>query len=43
LNRKERVLKHVDIEEPDKVPITELNIDLRLIEAITGKLLSRGR
>jgi len=38
LNKRERVLKTLDIEEPDIVPITENGIDLPLMEAVTGKV-----
>ena len=37
MNKRERVLKTLDIEEPDRVPITEIDIDIPLMEAITGK------
>ncbi len=36
MNSKERVLKTIQFEEPDKVPITELDVDVPLMEAITG-------
>jgi len=36
MNSKERVLKTLQFEEPDRVPITELDVDVPLMEAITG-------
>lgn len=36
MNRKERALKALHIEEPDVVPITELGIDVTHLEALTG-------
>jgi len=37
MNKRDRVLTALDFKEPDRVPITELDIDLPLMEAITGK------
>lgn len=39
MNKRERVLKALNFEEPDRVPITELDIDLPLMETITGKVV----
>jgi uroporphyrinogen decarboxylase len=39
-NRKERALKALNIEEPDTVPITEMDIDVPHIETLTGKTFS---
>jgi hypothetical protein len=36
MNRRERVLKAINFEEPDTVPIGELAIDLGLMEKILG-------
>ena len=36
MNGKERVIKALRFEEPDRVPITELDVDVPLMEAITG-------
>lgn len=37
MNRRERALKALQIEEPDAVPITELEIDVPHMETLTGK------
>lgn len=37
LNKKDRVLKTLDLEEPDVVPICEIDMELPIIEAITGR------
>lgn len=37
LNSRDRVLKTLEIAEPDRVPITEIDIDIPLMEAITGE------
>lgn len=37
MNRRERVLRALEIEEPDRVPISEMDIDIPLMEAITGR------
>ena len=37
MNRKERALKAFHIEEPDAVPITEMDIDIPHMEALTGR------
>jgi len=37
LNKRERVLKALEIEEPDMVPITELDIETPLMERIVGE------
>jgi uroporphyrinogen decarboxylase len=37
LNKRERVIKTLDIEEPDRVPIMEMDIEVPLMEAIIGK------
>jgi uroporphyrinogen decarboxylase len=37
MNRKERALKALNIEEPDVVPITEMDIDIPHMEALTGR------
>jgi len=37
LNKRERVLRTLEIEEPDKVPMTEMDVDVPLMEAITGR------
>jgi uroporphyrinogen decarboxylase len=37
LNKRERVLKTLNIEEPDMVPITEMDIEIPLMETIMGK------
>ena len=36
LNSRERTLRTLEIKEPDRVPITELDIEIPLMEAITG-------
>lgn len=40
MNRRERALKALHVEEPDAVPITELEIDVPHMEALTGKAFS---
>ena len=37
MNKRERVLRTLDIEEPDRVPITELDIEVPLMEELIGK------
>ena len=37
MDKRERVLKTLEIEEPDMVPITEIDIEVPLIEAIVGE------
>lgn len=37
MNSRERVLKTLEFEEPDRVPITEMDIDIPLTETITGE------
>jgi uroporphyrinogen decarboxylase len=37
MNPRERVLKALEIEEPDRVPISEMDIDIPLMETITGR------
>ncbi len=37
MNKRERVLKTLEMEEPDRVPIMEMDIDIPLTEAITGR------
>lgn len=37
MNKRERVLKTLEIEEPDRVPIMEIDIDVPLMEEITGR------
>jgi len=37
MNKKERVLKALEIEEPDQVPMTELDIEVPLMERIVGE------
>jgi len=37
LNKRERVLRTLEIEEPDRVPIMEMDIEIPLMEAITGR------
>ena len=37
MNKKERVLKTLEIEEPDRVPIMEMDIEVPLMEGIIGK------
>jgi len=37
MNRRKRALKALHIEEPDRVPITEMDIDVPHLEALTGK------
>jgi uroporphyrinogen-III decarboxylase len=37
MKKKERVLKALDMEEPDMVPITELDIEVPMMEAIIGE------
>ncbi|KON30755.1 hypothetical protein AC482_03100 [miscellaneous Crenarchaeota group-15 archaeon DG-45] len=37
MNRRERVLTALGMEEPDRVPITEMDVDVPLMEAITGR------
>lgn len=36
MNRRERVLTALEMEEPDRVPLSEVDIDVPLMEAITG-------
>ena len=36
MNRRERVLRALEMEEPDRVPLSEVDIDVPLMEAITG-------
>lgn len=40
MDKRERVLKTLEMEEPDRVPITELEIEVPIMEAITGKEFS---
>lgn len=40
MNRRERALKALNVEEPDMVPITELDIEIPHIEALTGTRFS---
>jgi len=42
LNSRERVWRSFDLEEPDRVPIAELGIDIPHIEAIMGRKFDRG-
>lgn len=42
MNRRERALKSLYIEEPDMVPITEGGIDVPHLEALTGKTLTEA-
>ena len=37
LNKRERVLRALDKQEPDRVPMTELDIEVQYMEAITGE------
>jgi uroporphyrinogen decarboxylase len=37
MNSRERVLKTLDMEEPDRVPLTELDVDVPLMEEISGE------
>ncbi|NIQ33976.1 MAG: hypothetical protein GTN80_10110 [Nitrososphaeria archaeon] len=37
MNKRERVLRTLELEEPDRVPMTEMDVDVPLMEAITGK------
>ena len=37
MNKRERVIKTLEIEEPDRVPIMEMDIEVPLMEAILGK------
>ena len=37
MNKRERVLRTLELREPDRVPITEFGIEVPLMEAITGK------
>jgi len=40
LNKRERILRTLNIEEPDRLPISELIIEVPLMQAITGKELT---
>lgn len=42
MDKKERVLKTLEIEEPDRLPITEIDIAVKIMEAITDKKFSSG-
>lgn len=38
LDKKERVLKALSLEEPDTVPISEMDIEIPIMETITGHM-----